>query len=282
MADSRDNQINPDNYRRQVVWPERLPFQDITREDVNRRLAALEPDFVDLEPELTKLEKRVSATTTLKQAYEKFSRPQVSEKAKKFIGSIALVGIVSFSLLDSFDDREKFRHRNNRKQHQVEWTDKLERTESAPFGVVDLRTRVGKAIYREAARLAGVPQEWIDSPALRKLVAHESAGRVGVPNYTYGRKYADPRFWDDIHQQLRYGEITAKSSATGLGQLLRSNVVKYYPSGVEGIGDPVEEAAGQLGYIKDIYKNPENAWGNHSANPRRHKGVADIYHGEGY
>mgnify|MGYP003467014399 CR=1 FL=1 len=85
-----------------------------------------------------------------------------------------------------------------------------------------------------------------------------------------------------VHAELKSGRISARSSATGLGQLLLSNVDKYYPNGRAGIGDPVQEAAGMLAYIKDRYGSPDVAWGNHSANPRRHQGVPRIYRAEGY
>ena len=39
-----------------------------------------------------------------------------------------------------------------------------------------------------------------------------------------------------------------------------SNVDRYYPDGRAGIGDPVNEAAGMLAYIRDRYGNPDNAW----------------------
>lgn len=147
----------------------------------------------------------------------------------------------------------------------------------APFGRVDLSTEQGKDVFRQAARLAGLPESWADSPALRNLVNAESGGIVGRPNYTYGN-----RDWGSIHNELKSGNITARSSATGLGQLLLSNVDRYYPNGRQGIGDPVQEAAGMMRYIQDRYGSPDVAWGNHSANPQRHQGVPRIYSAEGY
>ncbi|MFH1810387.1 MAG: hypothetical protein ABIJ09_16720 [Pseudomonadota bacterium] len=117
-----------------------------------------------------------------------------------------------------------------------------------------------KALFREAARKAGVPESWADSPGLHNILKRESNGQVGVPNYTYGGRKKDPAQWSAIHNELKNGRITAKSSATGLGQLLLRNVDRYYPSGRAGIGDPVEEAAGMLAYIKDRYGSPERAW----------------------
>lgn len=126
------------------------------------------------------------------------------------------------------------------------------------------------ALFEKAASLAGVPKSWASSSALQHLLASESAGKVGVPNYTYGDRVKNPAEWSKIHEELRNGKITAKSSATGLGQLLAKNVDKYYPSGRQGIGNPVEEAAGMMGYIKDRYGTPERAWSQYNK------------HGEGY
>jgi LysM repeat protein len=117
-----------------------------------------------------------------------------------------------------------------------------------------------KALFREAARVAGVPQSWADSHGLHQILRRESNGQVGIPNYTYGSRRNSPEGVAAIHDELRNGQITARSSATGLGQLLLSNVDRYYPNGRAGIGDPVQEAAGMLRYIQDRYGNPDNAW----------------------
>jgi hypothetical protein len=115
-------------------------------------------------------------------------------------------------------------------------------------------------LFREAAKLAGVPESWATSDGLHSILASESDGWVGKPNYTYGKRSRNKDKWVDVIDELRGGEIKAKSSASGLGQLLLANVDAYYPSGRAGIGIPVEEAAGMLRYIKDRYGNPERAW----------------------
>ncbi len=117
-----------------------------------------------------------------------------------------------------------------------------------------------RQLFTEAARMAGLPPEWGNSEALHNILRRESGGQVGRPNYTYGARARDPSQWGSIHDELKNGRITARSSATGLGQLLLSNVDKYYPNGRAGIGDPLQEAAGMLRYIKDRYGSPENAW----------------------
>ncbi len=121
-------------------------------------------------------------------------------------------------------------------------------------------------LFKKAARSAGLPESWATAPALHKLLARESGGQVGRPNYTYGRRASDPSKWPSIHQELKSGRRTAASTASGLGQLLLSNVDKYYPSGRRGIGNAHEEAVGMLRYIKDRYGSPENAWRQYGRN----------------
>ena len=120
------------------------------------------------------------------------------------------------------------------------------------------------ALFQEAARQVGLPEEWASNPGLINILRRESGGRVGVPNYTYGARANDPSQWASVHDELRNGVRTTRSSATGLGQLLLGNVDRYYPSGRAGIGNPVEEAAGMMRYIQDRYGTPDNAWARYN------------------
>lgn len=115
-------------------------------------------------------------------------------------------------------------------------------------------------LFKDAARLAGVPESWATSDGLHSILQSESDGWVGKPNYTYGKRSRNKASWGDVINELRNGDITTRSSASGLGQLLLANVDAYYPSGRDGIGVPVEEAAGMLRYIEDRYGDPERAW----------------------
>jgi len=137
-------------------------------------------------------------------------------------------------------------------------------------------------LFRSAAKVANVPASWAESEALHKIVKAESGGWVGIPNYTYGDKKSDRSRWKEVHNELKRGEITARSSASGLGQLILVNVKSYYPSGVDGLGNELEEAVGMMLYVEARYETPEIAWGNHGQNPNRHVGVPVIYTDEGY
>jgi SLT domain-containing protein len=119
------------------------------------------------------------------------------------------------------------------------------------------------ALFTQAAQAAGLPTSWASSPGLHNILARESEGVVGVPNYTYARRGSGTAWYTQIWDELRRNVITAASSATGLGQLLLDNVERYYPSGRNGIGNPLEEAIGMLRYIKARYGSPDNAWSNY-------------------
>jgi hypothetical protein len=92
-----------------------------------------------------------------------------------------------------------------------------------------------------------------------KAIWNYKGGKMPNPDW-YGKKYA--KTWSHILKKLRKGKIYlgARSSASGLGQMTLSNVRKFYPSGLDGIGDPYEEAAGMLLYIKSRYGSPVEAW----------------------
>lgn len=116
------------------------------------------------------------------------------------------------------------------------------------------------SLFQQAAQLAGLPPSWASSNGLINLLKHESDGWVGRPNYTYGIRAKNKDLWGTVLAELRAGITSAAASASGLGQLLLTNVERYYPSGRKGIGVPVEEAAGMLRYIKARYGDPDRAW----------------------
>ncbi|MBN2358368.1 MAG: hypothetical protein JXR83_02885 [Deltaproteobacteria bacterium] len=115
-------------------------------------------------------------------------------------------------------------------------------------------------LFRQAARLAGLPKKWAISSGLHAILESESDGWVGKPNGTYGKRSRNQGRWGEVVQELREGDVRARSTASGLGQLSLSSVEALYPSGRAGIGVPVEEAIGMLRYIEARYGDPERAW----------------------
>lgn len=122
------------------------------------------------------------------------------------------------------------------------------------------------ALFEDAARAGGLPTSWASDPAFVTLLKKESGGWVGIPNYTYGAIRKERSKWPLIWDQLKAGIITAKSSATGLGQLTLSNTDAHYPAGRLGIGDAHNEAVGMLSYIKKRYGSPDAALQFHLQN----------------
>ena len=152
-----------------------------------------------------------------------------------------------------------------------------------------------KALFRQAAERYGLPAEWADERELHDIVKKESGGWVGVPNYTYSKRYGasqdyqeDRNKWPLVWQSLREGKFIGAriksgpqkgkfSSATGLGQLTVTNArmlmksrTPMQPDAAGGYGDPVKEAAGMMRYIQWRYGDPKKAWAQYGK------------HGEGY
>lgn len=121
------------------------------------------------------------------------------------------------------------------------------------------------ALFEAAAIAAGLPQQWAREEGLVNILTRESQGWVGRPNYTYGERSRDHSRWSEVWAELRAGKKTARSSATGLGQLILANVDTYYPGATvaerrAGIGTALNEAVGMLRYIEARYGTPAHAW----------------------
>jgi hypothetical protein len=130
---------------------------------------------------------------------------------------------------------------------------------------VDLLTR--------ALRHSSLPEEWATLESTHYILNKESGGKVGIPNYTYqvlpgrdpveitglkGKPEEWPLIWTAARNDLP-GKYLGNSTATGLGQLLSSNVKIFYPDGVNGIGDAFNEAVGFVRYIHSRYGDPDTA-----------------------
>ena len=53
-----------------------------------------------------------------------------------------------------------------------------------------------RALFREAARLEGLPLWWADSDGLHNLLARESGGYVGIPQGAGAHPEQWPRIWE--------------------------------------------------------------------------------------
>ena len=129
-----------------------------------------------------------------------------------------------------------------------------------------------RELFRFAAITADLPPEWGDDPGLHYILQRESGGWVGRPNYLYnhlfgkgfsypGRCAEWPHAWaierlDEKLSQAKARHPKFVSRATGLGQLQPGNAKKFYPNGLAGVGDPVNEAIGMLRYIASRYGSP--------------------------
>ena len=130
---------------------------------------------------------------------------------------------------------------------------------------IDLLTR--------ALQYSKLPTEWATLKSTHYILGKESGGKVGIPNYTYihlpGREHYEimgiknkpdtwPLIWEAARNDLP-GKYKGNSTATGLGQLLSSNVKIFYPDGVNGIGDALNEAVGFVKYLHSRYGDPDTA-----------------------
>ena len=134
-------------------------------------------------------------------------------------------------------------------------------------------------LFEKAAEIADLPTQWASDTSFHKLLAAESGGRVGIPNFLWAKwlgvsqqkMRSTPSLWPKVWKVLRDGKAKPSytgisSHAAGLGQLQPAAMKDYQPSGVQGVGIPVEEAVGMLRYVKSRYGTPAKAWASWKAN----------------
>lgn len=108
---------------------------------------------------------------------------------------------------------------------------------AAPVGRNNAATN---EILSRAARAAGVPESWANSPALARLIQKESGGRVDAKN--------------------------PNSTAFGMFQFLKGTWKEYLPEVPYGSKDAHWQAVGGLRYIQQRYGTPERALAFHHKN----------------
>lgn len=150
-----------------------------------------------------------------------------------------------------------------------------------PGGVYEPRTQKAVDLLTEALKQASLPEEWAMLESTHYIMNAESGGKVGIPNFRYdflperepqkiSRVDLKPETWERIWESAKKGETgmagldaaaprSAGSTSTGLGQLNKENVEKYYPYGVGGIGNAAAEAYGYVKYISARYGDPDTA-----------------------
>lgn len=117
-------------------------------------------------------------------------------------------------------------------------------------------SREAQILFHAACQAADLPVEWAKSENLHYVLSRESNGIVGRLNYTIKWETVDS-FKNKATSSTGNNPIGAKSTASWLGQLLLSNVDKFYPNGRDWIWDALNEAVWMLRYIKDRYGNPD-------------------------
>jgi hypothetical protein len=129
------------------------------------------------------------------------------------------------------------------------------------------------ALFTAAAKTAGLPEAWASDPDLQFILQKESLnGWVGIPNFKWAKwlgttstkMWADPDSWPKVWEVIRSGNARPSytgitSHAVGLGQMQPSNMELYYPDGLQGCGDPLNEAVGMLRYVSARYGTPAKA-----------------------
>lgn len=111
---------------------------------------------------------------------------------------------------------------------------------------------------------------WGGSNELQELLYKESKGMVGIPNYSMRTAYGDninrpsngdkwPAIWADLQAGKTANTLGVRSTATGLGQLNRENVIEHYPDGLSGIGNATSEAYGMVSYVYQRYGDAATA-----------------------
>lgn len=141
-----------------------------------------------------------------------------------------------------------------------------------------------QVLFLAACQAANLPKDWCNKESLHRILSRESNGMVGRLNYTI-KWHSVESFKEQALSSTKNNPIWTRSTASGLGQLLLSNVDKYYPDGRKGIWDPLNEAVWMLRYIKERYGNPDVAWSvygkiasfDHPQTGRQHKWFAEWY-----
>ncbi|KXS10214.1 hypothetical protein M427DRAFT_48504 [Gonapodya prolifera JEL478] len=137
-------------------------------------------------------------------------------------------------------------------------------------------------LLQDACTIAGLDQNWATNAAIHALIAKESGGRIGIPNYTR------TDLWPSLWEKMKSGDPSyrgnggnqSRRDCIGLGQLCfdSGSVFRMLSdsSGAPALGNPLAEAVGLLRTIQVAYGTPEillyggtkpdgTYWGGHNS-----------------
>ncbi len=211
---------------------------------------------------------------------QKFLSPQIIKVGAKIFD----ISFNNSSLKSVFSSKDVSLYRNTGPGEQIiiqEPTISAAEQRKYPGGIYEPRTQKAVDLLTKALSKAQLPEEWAMLESTHYILNAESGGKVGIPNYRYAKlpgrdpevisNVAEkPETWKRIWESAKRGETgmaglsagalrSKGSTATGLGQFIKSNVIAFYPDGVNGIGDADAEAFGFVRYIHSRYGDPDTA-----------------------
>ncbi len=172
----------------------------------------------------------------------------------------------------------------NLEKINIDWVSKDEMDAILKKDRFNPGSKDAQVLFLAACQSANLPEEWCNAESLHRILSRESNWVVWRLNYTI--KWHTPEtFKQEATTSTSNNPIWVKSTASGLGQLLLSNVDKYYPDWRNGIWDPLNEAVWMLRYINDRYWTPDIAWSvygkewsyDHPNKWRQHKWFTEWY-----
>lgn len=162
-------------------------------------------------------------------------------------------------------DENKINNLNNNSITNIDMQDIIdsEITEETINNINNIRrfrpwSRESITLFKIACKIANIDKSWATNPHLHKILWNESSWIVWILNPTI--KWLTPsEYKTKALSSPRNNPIGSESTASGLGQLLLSNIDKHYPSWRKWIWNPIEEAVWFIKYIKERYWDPDVA-----------------------
>lgn len=168
----------------------------------------------------------------------------------------------------------------NMENIHIEWVSQEEINRVLQLDRFTPGSKEAQILFTVAAKSTGLPEHWWKNSDLHRILSKESNGVVWRLNYTIPKNYTPESFKSIALARRNNNPIGVRSTASGLGQLLLSNVDKYYPDGRQWLWDPLNEAVWMLRYIHDRYKTIETA-GALYGRTGTHNGITKTFK-EGY